>query len=52
MTSTAASCLIEPCRTPRAHKNAAIVALANKPARIAWVVLARGRAYEAAATAG
>jgi transposase len=35
----------------RAHKNTVIVALANKLARIVWAVLARGRAYEAAATA-
>jgi transposase len=32
----------------RAHKNTAVVALANKLARIAWAVLARGRTYEAA----
>jgi transposase len=30
----------------RAHKNIVIVALANKLARIAWAVLARGRTYE------
>ncbi len=35
----------------RAHKNTAVVALANKLARIAWAVLARGRSYEAAAAA-
>jgi transposase len=38
----------------RAHKNVVVVALANKLARIAWAVLARGRDYdpkfEAAAT--
>lgn len=33
----------------RAHKNTVIVALANKLARIAWAVLARGRSFEAAA---
>jgi transposase len=33
----------------RAHKNTVVVALANKLARIAWAVLARGRSYEAAA---
>jgi transposase len=32
----------------RAHKNTAVVALANKLARIVWAVLARGRPYEAA----
>jgi transposase len=31
----------------RAHKNVAVVALANKLARIAWAVLARGCAYDA-----
>jgi hypothetical protein len=31
-----------------AHENIVIVALANKLARIAWAVLARGRTYEAA----
>jgi transposase len=36
----------------RAHKNTAVVALANKLARIVWAVLARGRTYEAAAPAG
>jgi transposase len=36
----------------RAHKNTAVVALANKLARIVWAVLARGRTYEAAAAAG
>jgi transposase len=30
----------------RAHKNIVVVALANKLARIAWAVLARGRTYE------
>jgi transposase len=35
----------------RAHKNTAVVALANKLARIVWAVLARGRPYEAAAAA-
>ncbi|WP_424140714.1 IS110 family transposase [Roseomonas chloroacetimidivorans] len=35
----------------RAHKNTVVVALANKLARIAWAVLARGRSYEAAAAA-
>ncbi len=35
----------------RAHKNTAVVALANKLARIVWAVLARGRTYEAAAVA-
>ncbi len=35
----------------RAHKNTAAVALANKLARIAWAVLARGRPYEAATAA-
>ena len=35
----------------RAHKNVVVVALANKLARIAWAVLARGRTYEAAAAA-
>ena len=29
----------------RAHKNVVVVALANKLARIAWVVLARGGVY-------
>jgi hypothetical protein len=29
----------------RAHKNVVVVALANKLARIAWVVLARGGIY-------
>ncbi len=36
----------------RAHKNTAVVALANKLARIAWAVLARGRPYEATMAAG
>ena len=31
------------------HKNAAVVALANKLARIVWVVLRRGAAFDAAA---
>jgi len=31
----------------RAHKNVAVVALANKLARIAWAILARGCAYDA-----
>jgi len=35
----------------RVHKNTAVVALANKLARIVWAVLARGRMYEAAAAA-
>jgi transposase len=35
----------------RVHKNAAVVALANKLARIVWVVLRRGVAFDAAATA-
>jgi transposase len=34
----------------RMHKNAAVVALANKLARIAWVVLRRGEAFDANAT--
>ena len=33
----------------RVHKNAAVVALANKLARIAWVVLRRGEEFDAAA---
>jgi transposase len=33
----------------RTHKNAAVVALANKLARIAWVVLRRGVSFDAAA---
>jgi transposase len=33
----------------RMHKNAAVVALANKLARIVWVVLRRGAAFDAAA---
>jgi transposase len=33
------------------HKNAAVVALANKLARIAWVVLRQGAVFDAAATA-
>jgi transposase len=35
----------------RAHKNTAIVALANKLARIVWAVLAHGRTYEATVAA-
>ena len=35
----------------RAHENIVIVALANKLARIAWAVLARGCTYEAAGEA-
>jgi transposase len=35
----------------RVHKNAAVVALANKLARIAWVVLRRGEAFDAMAAA-
>jgi transposase len=31
----------------RTHKNIVVVALANKLARIAWAVLAGGRAYDA-----
>jgi transposase len=34
----------------RMHKNAAVVALANKLARIVWVVLRRGAAFDPAAT--
>ena len=34
----------------RMHKNAAVVALANKLARIAWAVLRRGEEFDAAAT--
>ena len=30
-----------------AHKNVVVVVLANKLARIAWLVLAHGRAYDA-----
>jgi transposase len=30
----------------RLHRNVLAIALANKPARIAWAVLARGRAFE------
>ena len=33
----------------RVHKNVAVVALANKLARIAWVVLRRGEAFDATA---
>ncbi len=32
----------------RRHHNVVVIALANKLARIAWAVLARGRRYEAA----
>jgi transposase len=35
----------------RVHKNAAVVALANKLARIAWVVLRRGETFDATASA-
>ena len=35
----------------RVHKNAAVVALANKLARIVWVVLRRGEAFDATASA-
>jgi transposase len=35
----------------RAHPNAAVVALANKLARIAWAVLSRGEVYQARALA-
>jgi hypothetical protein len=35
----------------RVHKNIALVALANKLARIVWAVLARGGTYETAAAA-
>jgi transposase len=35
----------------RAHKNVAVVALANKLARIAWAVLRRGMAFDAAVAA-
>jgi transposase len=31
----------------RAHRNTAVVALANKLARIAWAILARGHSYQA-----
>jgi transposase len=31
----------------RLHRNVLAIALANKLARIAWAVLARGRAFEA-----
>jgi hypothetical protein len=33
----------------RAHKNAVVVALANKLARIVWAVLARGECFRAVA---
>jgi transposase len=36
----------------RAHPNVAVVALANKLARIAWAVLRRGRAFEPGLVAG
>jgi transposase len=36
----------------RVHPNVAVVALANKLARIAWAVLAHGSAYEARHAAG
>jgi transposase len=36
----------------RVHKNAAVVALAHKLARIVWVVLSRGVAFDAAARRG
>jgi transposase len=32
----------------RMHKNAAVVALANKLARIVWVVLRRGKEFDTA----
>jgi transposase len=35
----------------RVHKNTAVVALANKLARIVWVVLRKGEAFNAAAAA-
>lgn len=35
----------------RMHKNAAVVALANKLARIVWVVLRQGKAFDATAAA-
>ena len=31
----------------RLHRNVLAIALANKLARIAWIVLARGRSFEA-----
>ena len=34
----------------RLHRNVLAIALANKLARIAWSVLARGRAFEARST--
>jgi hypothetical protein len=37
----------EQCPRKRLHYNVLAVALANKLARIAWSVLARGRAFEA-----
>jgi hypothetical protein len=33
----------------RVHKNVAVVAMANKLARIVWVVLRRGEEFDAAA---
>ena len=35
----------------RVHKNTAVVALANKLARIVWAVLRKGEAFSAAAAA-
>jgi transposase len=35
----------------RAHKNVVAVAVANKLARIAWAVLARGEVYRSASAA-
>jgi transposase len=35
----------------RTHKNAAVVALANKLARIAWAVLRRGERFRASTVA-
>ena len=35
----------------RLHRNMLAIALANKLARIAWAVLARGRAYQPRITA-
>ena len=35
----------------RAHKNAAVVALANKLARIAWAVLRRGQSFKTSTVA-
>jgi transposase len=39
-------CWIEAARK-RLHRNVLAIALANKLARIAWSVLARGRSFEA-----